>query len=94
MNRSSLLAPRTANDVADLNPVPRPDHDEFTQEDIIGGRKTMGVTIDQDVHFIRDVQAGMHSRGFGAQLLCSDEIRIQHFHDWYDQWMNTDSAAR
>ena len=47
----------------------------------------MGVTIDQDVHFIRDVQAGMHSRGFGAQLLCSDEVRIQHYHDWYDTWL-------
>jgi hypothetical protein len=29
----------------------------------------------------------MHSRGFGAQLLCSDEIRIQHFHDWYGEWL-------
>lgn len=72
---------------ADLAPVPRPEHDEFTQDDIIAGRKTMGVTIDQDVHFIRDVQAGMHSRGFGAQLLCSDEVRIQHYHDWYDRWL-------
>jgi len=72
---------------ADVAPVPRPVHDEFGQDDIIAGRKTMGVTIDQDVHFIRDVQAGMHSRGFGAQLLCSDEIRIQHFHDWYGEWL-------
>src|SRR4029079_12398666 len=74
-------------DAADLSPVPRPDHDEFTQDDIIAGRKTMGVTIDQDVHFIRDVQAGMHSRGFESQLLCSDEVRIQHYHDWFNWWM-------
>ncbi len=73
--------------VDDLAPVPRPDHDEFVQDDIIAGRKSMGTTIDQDVHFIRDVQAGMHSRGFGAQLLCSDEVRIQHFQDWYGEWM-------
>lgn len=80
--------------VDDLAPVPRPDHDEFVQDDIIAGRKTMGVTIDQDVHFIRDVQAGMHSRGFGAQLLCSDEVRIQHFHDWYTEWMDGRSPSR
>jgi hypothetical protein len=84
--------PFEPHNAADLAPVPRPEHDEFNQDDIIAGRKTMGVTIDQDVHFIRDVQAGMHSRGFDAQLLCSDEIRIQHFHDWYDQWMGADHA--
>ena len=68
-------------------PVPRPDHDEFSQEDIIEGRKTMGITIDQDVHYIRDVQAGMHSQGFDAALLCEDESRIQHYHDWLTHWM-------
>ena len=67
-----------------LAPVPRPVHDEFTQEDIIAGRKTMTITVDQDVHYIRDVQAGMHSRGFESQILCDDEVRIQHYHDWMD----------
>jgi phenylpropionate dioxygenase-like ring-hydroxylating dioxygenase large terminal subunit len=74
-------------DPADVAPLPRPDHDEFTQEDIIAGRKTMTITIDQDVHYIRDVQAGMHSRGFESQVLCEDEVRIQHYHDWLDHWM-------
>lgn len=74
-------------DAADVEPVPRPEHDEFTQEDIIAGRKTMTITIDQDVHLIRDVQAGMHSRGFDAQELCDDEVRIQHYHDWLDHWV-------
>ena len=80
--------PFEPHDPADLAPVPRPAHDEFTQDDIIEGRKTMGITIDQDVHFIRDVQAGMHSRGFGAQILNDDEARIQHYHDWLDHWMS------
>ena len=71
----------------DLEPVPRPEHDEFSQEDIIEGRKTMTITIDQDVHYIRDVQAGMHSRGFEKMTLCDDEVRIQHYHDWLDHWM-------
>jgi len=74
-------------DPADLEPVPRPAHDEFTQDDIIAGRKTMTITIDQDIHLIRDVQAGMRSRGFHAQKLCDDEARIQHYHDWLDHFI-------
>ena len=65
----------------------RPDHDDFTQEDVISGLKTMSITLDQDIHFIRDVQAGMHSRGFDETLLCDDEARIQHYHDWMDHFM-------
>lgn len=66
----------------------RPVHDEFDQEDIIAGRKTMGITLDQDVHYIRDVQRGMHSRGFRQARLCDDEARIQHYHDWLTAWMD------
>ncbi len=62
----------------------RPEHDEFTQDDIIEGRKTMTITIDQDIHFIRDVQKGMQSRGFNEAWLNDDECRVQHFHDWLD----------
>jgi phenylpropionate dioxygenase-like ring-hydroxylating dioxygenase large terminal subunit len=67
----------------------RPVHDEFAQDDIIAGRKTMGVTIDQDVHYIRDVQRGMHSRGFTTSRLCDDEARLQHYHDWLTDWMGS-----
>ena len=72
------------HDPTDVEPVARPDHDEFGHDDVITGRKTMTATIDQDIHLIRDVQAGMRSRGFGDQLLCDDEVRIQHHHDWLD----------
>jgi len=65
----------------------RPEHDEFTQQDIIDGRKTMTITIDQDIHFIRDVQRGMHSRGFDAAWLNEDEQRVQYFHNWLDHYM-------
>ena len=39
-------------------PIPddRPDREEFTQEDVIAGKRTMDITVDQDVHLIRDVQ--------------------------------------
>lgn len=66
----------------------RPAHDEFDQEDIIEGRKTLGLTLDQDVHYIRDVQRGMHSRGFRAARLCDEEARVQHYHDWLNHWLD------
>ena len=44
----------------------------------------MTITIDQDVELIRDIQAGMHSRGFDRAVLSDEEVRIQHFHDWLD----------
>jgi phenylpropionate dioxygenase-like ring-hydroxylating dioxygenase large terminal subunit len=65
----------------------RPVHDEFDQDDIIAGRKTLGITLDQDVHYIRDVQRGMHSRGFTQARLCNEEARLQHYHDWLTHWM-------
>jgi len=69
-------------DPALVAPIDRPVHDEFTQDDIISGAKTMTITIDQDIHLIRDIQAGMRSRGFDTALLCDDEVRVQHYHDW------------
>ncbi len=67
----------------------RPDHDEFDQEAIIRGDKTMTITLDQDIHLIRDVQKGMHSRGFSEAWLCDDEARVQHYHTWIDRYMNS-----
>ena len=74
-------------DERDVAPAGRPEHDHFTQEDVIAGRKSMTATIDQDIHLIRDVQAGMHSRGFTDAFLNDDESRVQHYHDWYDHYM-------
>ena len=81
--------------VADLQfmpkpkPVPeeRPEREEFTQEDVIAGKKTMDITIDQDVHLIRDVQNRMRSRRFKQQVLYDYESRIQHYQDWYSWYM-------
>ena len=64
----------------DLLPIPRPTHDEFEQDDVIAGRKSMDITVDQDVHLIRDIQAGMHSRGFTSQILSEEVARILHYH--------------
>ena len=96
-DKVTLVMPPSDNAevVADLQfmpkskPIPdeRPDREEFTQEDVIAGEKTMDITVDQDVHLIRDVQNGMRSRGFSKQVLNDDEARIQHYHDWYSWFM-------
>lgn len=78
------FSPRMAVDVATAE---RPERDEFDQDDIIEGRKTMTITIDQDIHLIRDIQAGMHSRGFSDAWLSDEENRVQHFHDWLDYYL-------
>lgn len=77
----------------DRAPAERPEHDEFNQDDIIAGRKSMTITIDQDVHLIRDVQAGMRSRGFDTSQLCDDEVRVQHYHDWLGHLMGVTDEA-
>jgi len=66
----------------------RPEHDSFDREAVISGNKTMTITIDQDVQYLPDMQAGMRSAGFNRAVLNEDESRIQHFHDWVDVWMN------
>lgn len=85
-----------AEATADGETYQRPTHDEFTQDEIIAGDKTMTITIDQDIHLIRDVQAGMRSRGFSTAMLSDEEARVQHYHDWLDHFMGQQAtrAAR
>ena len=66
----------------------RAKHETFTREDVIEGRESLTITIDQDIHYLNDMQAGMHSRGFDAALLNNDEGRVQHFHNWIDNWIS------
>jgi phenylpropionate dioxygenase-like ring-hydroxylating dioxygenase large terminal subunit len=62
----------------------RPPRDSFTHEDIIAGRKTMTVTIDEDISLLARVQQGMASSGFEAVWLSDEEARVQHFHNALD----------
>ena len=72
----------------------RPEREVFDQEDVIAGDYSMTITIDQDVHYLRDMQAGMHSQGFKAAWLGEDETRVQHFHDWVDVWVSGNPLAK
>ena len=65
----------------------RPDRDCFTREDVLAGTHSLTITIDQDIQYLPDMQAGMHSRGFDSAILNEDEVRVQHFHDWVDEWL-------
>ncbi|MFT4520554.1 MAG: phenylpropionate dioxygenase-like ring-hydroxylating dioxygenase large terminal subunit [Halioglobus sp.] len=65
----------------------RPQHEVFTAEDVIQGKHSLTITIDQDIYYLADMQAGMHSRGFDSALLNQDEVRVQHFHDWLDAYL-------
>ena len=60
----------------------RPPHEVFTAADVIAGEHSLTITLDQDIHYLADMQAGMHSRGFDTGVLNQDEVRVQHFHDW------------
>ncbi|MGI9329026.1 MAG: aromatic ring-hydroxylating oxygenase subunit alpha [Pseudomonadales bacterium] len=75
----------------DQDPLPtaqeRPEHDQFPHDAIINGEKTMTITLDQDIHLIRDVQKGMHSRGFREAWLSDEEERVQYFHSTLDSYM-------
>lgn len=62
----------------------RPARDSFTHEDIVAGRKTMTVTIDEDISLLARVQQGMASSGFSRVWLSDEESRVQHFHDALD----------
>lgn len=70
----------------------RVEHDEFDQADVIAGRKSLTITIDQDIEYLPDMQAGMRSRGFKSAQLNVDEVRVQHFHDWLQAWMTQQSG--
>ena len=71
----------------------RPDRQVFTQDEVIAGKYTMNITIDQDIHLLRQMQAGLHSRGFQRAFLNDDESRVQHFHDWLDCWLQPAEAS-
>lgn len=71
-----------------LSDYTRPERDVFDHHAILNGEKSMTITIDQDIHLLGGVQAGMRSKGFDQVWLNDDEIRIQHFHSAIDDMMD------
>lgn len=69
----------------------RPPREVFAHSDVIAGRHSMTITVDQDIQYLAGMQAGMRSQGFTSAWLNDDESRVQHFHDWLDVWMARES---
>lgn len=65
----------------------RPEHEVFTAADVLAGKYSLTITLDQDIYYLADMQAGMHSRGFACAVLNEEEVRVQHFHDWVDAFL-------
>lgn len=66
---------------------PRPEREEFTQDMVRKGEHSMTETVDQDIFYLPDMQAGMRSNGFSTAMLSDDENRIAHMHDWLETWL-------
>lgn len=92
-----ILGPgRQAHSASGFKPenYQRPARDEFSYSAVIAGEKTMTDTIDQDVELLGGVQAGMNSAGFSDTWLNDDELRIQHFHNRWQEQMGEDFTHR
>ena len=85
---TNIPTPPADQDTASV-PHARPERDVFDHRQILSGEKSMTITIDQDIHLLGGVQAGMRSKGFDKVWLSEDEIRIQHFHNALDDLMDT-----
>jgi len=68
----------------------RPEREVFEQSAIVEGLTSMTETVDQDIQYLPDMQAGMLSAGFQSALLSDDEVRIAHMHDWLAVWLTSD----
>jgi hypothetical protein len=70
----------------------RPGRETFGQEKVNDKTHTLTETVDQDIFYLPNMQAGMHSAGFDAAHLNEDENRIAHFHDWLATWLRVEAA--
>jgi len=66
----------------------RPEREVFSQEKVNDKTHSLTETVDQDIYWLPNMQAGMHSAGFEAAYLNDDENRISHFHDWLEMWLH------
>lgn len=62
---------------------PRPAQREYT-----ANSTSLGEVMDQDLHNLSRVQAGMRSRAFGGLFLGAQERRIRHFHHVLEGYLN------
>lgn len=54
--------------------------DVFHYSEVLEGRKSLTITVDQDLSLLAKVQAGSASSGFSQAWLSEREVRVAHFH--------------
>jgi hypothetical protein len=82
----SLLKGQALSEKAD-----RPEHQIFNRASEVNEDSSLSLTIDQEILYLPDMQAGLRSQGLEYAWLNEDESLVQHFHYWLDDWMANDS---
>ncbi|MED5262742.1 MAG: aromatic ring-hydroxylating dioxygenase subunit alpha [Myxococcota bacterium] len=77
------------------DPLPRPEHRHYELSDdlvveLAGGG---GELLAQDTYNLPRIQAGMHSQGFEGLFLGEQEIRIRHFHETLQSYIEGKASA-
>lgn len=52
----------------------------------------LGEVLGQDVSLLHTVQKGLHAAGFKGMRFSQQEVRLRHFHDEFDRYMNSDPS--
>ena len=52
----------------------------------------LGEVLGQDVDLLDTVQKGLHSNGFKGMRLSQQEVRVRHFHDEFERYMNNEKS--
>ena len=55
------------------------------------GEVSLGLVINQDAYNLPFVQKGMQSEGYEGLWIGDQELRIRHFHDTLENYLNEDS---
>ena len=81
----TLHATSDGSKVAQAGRVP---HDCFHYSEVLAGRKSLTITVDQDLSLLAKVQAGAESAGFSEAWLSEREVRVAHFHRALNRVLN------
>ncbi|MFO0689092.1 MAG: aromatic ring-hydroxylating dioxygenase subunit alpha [Myxococcota bacterium] len=76
--------------------IPRPEKQRFSTAagDTLAGKCNGGDLIDEDLYNLPRIQAGMNSAAFQDLHLCTQEVRILHFHKTLEDYLERGRAAR
>lgn len=79
------------SDDADTQTSSRVNRDVFHYSEVLEGRKSLTITVDQDLSLLARVQAGARSAGFSQAWLSERESRVAHFHRELNQRLASQS---